>query len=122
MRALSWMWVLDLCGPALPTTDAEALGDPSLTAWCGDHSKPVDLLCAEHDHILGEGVALHALGMVLGRKEWIRSGRRHRRSRADIAQVLATGFHFELFELLPYCNALDMVSVSLPATRTPRSL
>ncbi len=105
MRALSWMWVLDLCGPALPTQTRKLLGTLLLQHGVAI-TQNLSTYFAPNTHILGEGVALHALGMVLGRKEWIDLGEGIV-DRELIAQVLGDGFHFELSSYY-HLYALDM--------------
>jgi hypothetical protein len=94
MRALSWIWVLHFCGPALPDETRKLLGTLLLRHGVAI-SENLSTYFAPNTHILGEGVAMHALGKVLGRRHWVALG-------AGIvdrelrAQVLDDGFHFEL--------------------------
>jgi hypothetical protein len=105
MRALSWIWVLHFCGPALPAETRTLLGTMLLRHGVAI-SQNLSTYFAPNTHILGEGVALHALGMALGRKDWVDLG-------AEIvdrelrAQVLDDGFHFELSSYY-HLYALDM--------------
>jgi hypothetical protein len=105
MRALSWLWVLHFCGSALPSETRELLGTLLLRHGVAI-SENLSTYFAPNTHILGEGVAMHALGMALGRKGWVGLG-------AGIvdrelrAQVLDDGFHFELSSYY-HLYALDM--------------
>jgi hypothetical protein len=105
MRALSWIWVLHYCGAALPAETRARLGTMLLQHGVAI-SQNLSTYFAPNTHILGEGVALHALGMTLGREDWVDLG-------AGIvdrelrAQVLDDGFHFELSSYY-HVYALDM--------------
>ncbi len=105
MRALSWIWVLHFCGNALPAETRTLLGT-MLLQHAVAISQNLSTYFAPNTHILGEGVALHALGMVLGRKDWVDLGAGIM-DRELRAQVLDDGFHFELSSYY-HVYALDM--------------
>ncbi len=104
-RSLSWMWVLQLCGDALSGQTRALLGTGLLQHGVAI-SHNLSTYFAPNTHILGEAVALHALGVVLGREGWVRQGAaivNHELS----AQVEADGFHFERSTYY-HVYALDM--------------
>ncbi len=104
-RALSCMWVLHLCGSALSGATRELLGTGLLQHGVAIRHN-LSTYFAPNTHILGEGVALHALGIVLGRDSWRRQGAAIV-SRQFIAQIEADGFHFERTTYY-HVYALDM--------------
>jgi hypothetical protein len=104
-RALSWMWVLHLAGPALQPSTRTLLGTLLLQHGIAI-SHNLSTYFAPNTHILGEAVALHALGIVLGRPQWRQQGA----SIVDgelLAQVQPDGFHFEQSSYY-HLYALDM--------------
>jgi hypothetical protein len=113
MRALSWIWVLHFCGDTLPK---DMLGTLLLEHGVAI-SQNLSTYFAPNTHILGEAVALHAVGLALGRASWIKRG-------ASIvdrelkAQVLDDGFHFEL-SLYYHLYALDMFTFHAALRENP---
>jgi hypothetical protein len=104
-RALSWMWVLHLCGHALSGTTRELLATGLLQHGAAIRHN-LSTYFAPNTHILGEGVALHALGIVLGRDSWRGQGD-DIVNRQLVEQVEADDFHFERSTYY-HVYALDM--------------
>lgn len=62
-RAMSWMWVLHLAGPALPAPLLERLVTGLYQHGCHlEHN--LSIYFSPNTHLLGEAVALHALGAL----------------------------------------------------------
>jgi hypothetical protein len=68
-RALSWIWLYHLAGKELPAAFLELLYQH------GRHLEPnLSHYFSPNTHLLGEAVALHALGLMFGVKSWERTG------------------------------------------------
>ena len=104
-RALSWMWVLHLCGRALNEQTRKLLATGLLEHGIAIRHN-LSTYFAPNTHILGEAVALHALGVVLGRDNWRKQGAAIV-DRELAAQVESDGFHFERSTYY-HVYALDM--------------
>ena len=97
-RALSWIWLWHLCGQALPPADQAEL----LTALYqhGCHLEyNLSIYFSPNTHVLGEAVALHALGVLF--PSWPRAARWRRIGGDEVdrqvqLQILSDGAHFEL--------------------------
>ena len=108
-RALSWCWVWHLVGPSLPTPLRQSF-------WTALYRHGLHLetnlshYFAPNTHLLGEAVALHALGLLFPEwpesERWRRTG--HRVVDAQLhRQVQADGSHFEHSSYY-HVYALDM--------------
>ncbi|MDQ6679190.1 MAG: heparinase II/III family protein [Acidobacteriota bacterium] len=92
-RALSWLWVDHLAGPRLKP-------DVRRMLWNGlfqhGHFLEANLSTyfSPNTHLLGEGVALHALGLEFPQTQWASLGGRIVAEELD-RQVQADGSHFE---------------------------
>jgi hypothetical protein len=96
-RALSWIWVLHLAGAEMP-------GDLRRRLLTGlyRHGKHLEenlsVYFSPNTHLLGEAVALHAIGALFGQfpeaAKWKQNGARIVEEQLDF-QVLADGAHFE---------------------------
>jgi hypothetical protein len=92
-RSLSWIWIDHLTGPSL---------DPvlRLRLWNSLYQHGVYLECnlstyfSPNTHLLGEGVALHAIGLRLNSKRWIDKGSAIVAAELE-RQVADDGSHFE---------------------------
>jgi hypothetical protein len=104
-RASSWMWVLHLAGSALSTATHRMMGTILLRHGIAI-SHNLSTYFAPNTHVLGEAVALHALGIVLGKPRW-RSLGASIVERELRAQIQADGFHFEQSSYY-HLYALDM--------------
>jgi hypothetical protein len=96
-RALSWLWVDHLAGPALPAGVRDRL-----MAGLYRHGRYLErnlsVYFSPNTHLLGEAVALHALGVTY--PEWPEAGRWRRTGAALVERQLAgqvrpDGSHFE---------------------------
>jgi heparinase II/III-like protein len=100
-RALSWLWLYHLAGENLPPDFPEHLYRH------GCHlAVNLSVYFSPNTHLLGEAVALHALGLMFGVESWERTGaelvdRQMRR------QVQDDGSHFEQSSYY-HLYALDM--------------
>jgi hypothetical protein len=108
-RALSWIWVYRLVG--------DHFSDPfrrrflAALHWHGLHLQAnLSHYFSPNTHLLGEAVALHALGCLFPgfpeAKQWEKTGAAVVRNQLD-HQVFADGCHFEL-SLYYHVYALDM--------------
>lgn len=115
-RSLSWIWVLHLAGPQLSSATRKLLAN---LLW--QHGRVIEhnlsTYFAPNTHILGEGVALHALGIVLGREKLRRKGAAIV-DRELARQVGPDGFHFELSSYY-HVYALDMLLFHYLLARRP---
>ena len=101
LRALSWVWVYHLAGSRLPDGFLEWL------YWHGCHLEAnLSRYFSPNTHLLGEAVALHALGRMFGVKEWEHTGAAVVDQQAE-RQVRADGSHFEQSSYY-HVYALDM--------------
>jgi hypothetical protein len=100
-RALSWIWLYHLAGSRLPKKFLDRL------YWHGCHLE-VNLshYFSPNTHLLGEAVALHALGRLFGMNNWERTGARVVDRQMDL-QVHDDGSHFEQSSYY-HVYALDM--------------
>jgi len=96
-RSLSWMWVYHLAGNDMPPACRRSL----LTGLYqhGEHlATNLSYYFSPNTHLLGEGVALHAIGRMLAATrrglQWIETGRRVVQQEWRL-QVRADGSHFE---------------------------
>jgi hypothetical protein len=92
-RALSWIWVYHLVGARIP----RALRPRFLNSLYqhGFHLEyNLSYYFSRNTHLLGEAVALHALGVLFGHDRWKRTGAQVVRAELDF-QVLEDGAHFE---------------------------
>jgi len=105
-RALSWLWALHLCGPEL--------AEPEILTSLGQHALFIEnnlsIYFSPNTHLLGEAVALYALGAALREN---RRAARWRRLADDLVwrqlerQVRSDGAHFEQSSWY-HLYALDM--------------
>lgn len=108
-RALSWIWVYRLIGDCFSAGFHRRFLDA--LNWHGLHLEAnLSYYFSPNTHLLGEAVALHALGCLFPRfpkaKQWQETGARVVRNELD-RQVFADGCHFEL-SLYYHVYALDM--------------
>ncbi len=108
-RAISWIWVFHWTGHTMTPGFRSRLLEELYRH--GLHLEfNLSVYFSPNTHLLGEAVALHALGVLFPgwprSSGWRRLGRKHILEQMD-RQVLADGFHFELS---PYYHlyALDM--------------
>lgn len=100
-RALSWIWVYHLVGNRLPGAFLKQL------YWHGCHLEAnLSHYFSPNTHLLGEAVALHALGLVFGNRNWERRGARVVDQQMEV-QVRDDGSHFEQSSYY-HLYALDM--------------
>lgn len=96
-RALSWLWVYHLAGERMETDFRRRF-----LAWLYRHALYLEhnlsVYFSPNTHLLGEAVALHALGVLFpafpGARRWERLGGRVVREQMD-RQVREDGSHFE---------------------------
>ena len=108
-RALSWIWVYHLVGDRLPKPFRHRLLEGLYHH--GLHLEAnLSYYFSPNTHLLGEAVALHALGRLFPQfpraGRWEQTGARVVRNELD-RQVLADGFHFEQSTYY-HVYALDM--------------
>jgi hypothetical protein len=119
-RALSWIWVFHLAGDAISETFRRRLLD-SLYLHGRHISGNLSVYFSPNTHLLGEAVALHAIGALF--PEFPRA-RRWRREGGDMvraqmrAQVQADGSHFEHSSYY-HVYALDMLMFSAALEQMP---
>jgi hypothetical protein len=104
-RSLSWLWVLHIAGEAL-SESTRSLLSTSLYQHGVAIRHNLSTYFAPNTHILGEGVALHVIGIALGISRWEEQGAHIVREQVT-KQVLPDGFHFELSSYY-HLYALDM--------------
>lgn len=97
-RALSWIWIWHLCGPALPAAVQAELLTGLYRHGCHLEYN-LSVYFSPNTHVLGEAIALHALGALF--PSWPRAERWRRiggeeTSRQVNLQILPDGAHFEL--------------------------
>ncbi len=92
-RALSWAWLWRLAGAEMPPALASRFADELYR-----HGRFLELnlsvYFSPNTHLLGEAVALHALGLMFHEERWRRSGGHHVETGME-RQVRADGSHFE---------------------------
>ena len=92
-RALSWAWLWSLAGAEMPPALARRFADELYR-----HGRFLELnlsvYFSPNTHLLGEAVALHALGLMFHEERWGRSGGTHVETAME-RQVRADGSHFE---------------------------
>ena len=96
-RALSWMWVWRLCGHAMPDELRGPFLDSLYRHGCYlEHN--LSVYFSPNTHLLGEAVAVHALGTAFPEfdpeRRWRDLGRRITREQICV-QVREDGSHFE---------------------------
>jgi hypothetical protein len=120
LRALSWIWVFHLAGEAMSPSFRRRLLD-SLYVHGRHISGNLSVYFSPNTHLLGEAVALHAIGVLF--PEFPRA-RRWRREGGDMvraqmrAQVRADGSHFEHSSYY-HVYALDMLMFSAAIEQMP---
>ena len=104
-RAISWLWIYHLAG--------DQFADPFRHRFLqslyhhGLHlAANLSFYFSPNTHLLGEAVALHALGRLFTRRDWEQTGARVVRRELD-RQVRADGSHFEQSTYY-HLYALDM--------------
>jgi hypothetical protein len=119
-RALSWIWVFHLAGDAISETFRRRLLD-SLYVHGRHISGNLSVYFSPNTHLMGEAVALHAIGVLF--QEFPRA-RRWRREGGDMvraqmrAQVQSDGSHFEHSSYY-HVYALDMLMFSAVIEQMP---
>jgi hypothetical protein len=112
-RALSWIWVYHIAGAQLGQPVRARLLD-SLYAHGRHLEGNLSVYFSPNTHLLGEAVALHAIGTLFPdyprAKRWRREGGAMVRAQMD-AQVRADGSHFEQSTYY-HVYALDMLKFS----------
>lgn len=104
-RALSWLAVLSLLGDRLPAADRDALhGDLYSHGRYLEHN--LSVYFSPNTHLLGESLALAALGRVLGVQRWRDVGDNILRAQRAV-QVRSDGGYFEQSTYY-HVYALDM--------------
>jgi hypothetical protein len=92
-RALSWTWLWSLSGKEMPPPLARRFTDEFYR-----HGRFLELnlsvYFSPNTHLLGEAVALYALGLMFGEKGWCASGAQWTEDAMD-RQVREDGSHFE---------------------------
>jgi hypothetical protein len=104
-RALSWIWIHHLCGHEMPG----GLRARFLTALFqhGCHLETnLSFYFSRNTHLLGEALALHALGLLFRMERWVNTGNETMVGELG-RQVLPDGAYFELSSYY-HVYALDM--------------
>jgi hypothetical protein len=119
-RALSWIWVFHIAGEQMGTqTRARLLG--SLYAHGRHLEGNLSVYFSPNTHLLGEAVALHAIGTLIPdyprSQRWRHEGGAMVRAQMD-AQVRADGSHFEQSTYY-HVYALDMLNFSALLEQMP---
>jgi hypothetical protein len=108
-RALSWIWIFHLAGTELAATTRRALLEGLFRHGCHLEYN-LSRYFSPNTHLLGEAVALHALGALFpqfpGAERWRRLGDRIVAAEAG-RQIRADGSHFEQSTYY-HVYALDM--------------
>jgi hypothetical protein len=108
-RAVSWIWILHLVGPALPRSIRQKL-EQSLHLHGLHLQNNLSFYFSPNTHLLGEAVALHAIGRCLPHlprsNEWTELGRNVVEDQMR-EQVHDDGSHFE-HSTYYHVYALDM--------------
>jgi hypothetical protein len=119
-RALSWIWVFHLAGDAMSDGFRRRLLD-SLYVHGRHISGNLSVYFSPNTHLLGEAVALHAIGVLF---PGFPRARRWRREGGDMvraqmrAQIQADGSHFEHSSYY-HVYALDMLMFSAAIEQMP---
>ncbi len=100
-RALSWMWVYHLTGGEAPAGFLTELYRHGLHL-----ERNLSVYFSPNTHLLGEAVALHALGLMFSNRRWAAAGGRIVRQEME-RQVRGDGSHFEQSSYY-HVYALDM--------------
>jgi hypothetical protein len=112
-RALSWIWIFHIAGDGLSDKTRRRLLD-SLYVHGRHIAGNLSVYFSPNTHLLGEAVAVHALGVLFpafpGAKKWKRAGGDMVRAQMQ-AQVQADGSHFE-HSTYYHVYALDMLMFS----------
>jgi hypothetical protein len=116
-RSLSWMWVDHLVGSSLP-----GAGRARLIEGLYQHARHLEanlsVYFSPNTHLLGEAVALHALGMMFRADRWEQLGARIV-GEEMLHQVRADGSHFEQSSYY-HVYALDMLLFHAILARPPK--
>ena len=109
LRALSWMWVYQLAGPKHPSDFRTKWLQELYRHGCFIENN-LSVYFSPNTHLLGEALALHALGLFFAplprAAEWERLGARVMRDQME-RQVSPDGSHFEQSTYY-HAYALDM--------------
>lgn len=92
-RALSWLWVDHLAGPQLSRATQDLLREGMFQHGHFLHAN-LSTYFSPNTHLLGEGVALHALGLKFPKTGWEQQGNRILAEERD-RQIQTDGSHFE---------------------------
>lgn len=122
-RALSWIWLWHLCAGALPPAARSLLLTGLYQHGCHLEYN-LSVYFSPNTHVLGEAIALHALGALF--PDWPRAARWRRVGAAETArqtalQILPSGAHFELSSYY-HLYALDFLlfhSLLCPSASPP---
>lgn len=119
-RALSWIWMFHVAGDGLSERTRRRLLDSLYAHGCHIEGN-LSVYFSPNTHLMGEAVALHALGVLF--PDFPRSRRWRRTGRALVeeqmrAQVQADGSHFEhstyyhvyAFDMLMFAATIDEMS------------
>ncbi len=104
-RSLSWIWVYHFVGPELPSGFRAAWLD-RLHQHGSFIANNLSHYFSPNTHLLGEALALHALGLLFANGRWQRTGDRIMRREME-RQVHADGSHVEQSSYY-HVYALDM--------------
>ncbi len=115
-RALSWIWVLNLAGGELERGFAERLV-AELYRHGAYLERNLSVYFSPNTHLLGEAVALHALGKLFAKRRWVERGGRLVLEQMK-RQVRPDGSHFEQSSYY-HGYALDMFRFHAALERTP---
>jgi heparinase II/III-like protein len=117
-RALSWMWVYHLAGASLEAgIQDRLLTELSRHGLHLEHN--LSIYFSPNTHLLGEAVALHALGVLFNIDRWRRVGASIVEQQMD-RQVRADGAHFEQSSYY-HIYALDLFQFHAVLSSTPDS-
>ena len=115
-RAQSWIWVLHLVGDRLDESFARRLRTALYQHGCFIENN-LSVYFSPNTHLLGEAVALHALGRVFSQPRWEKSGARWVENELH-RQVQADGSHFEQSSYY-HVYALDMFLFHMVLAESP---
>lgn len=114
-RALSWIWVLHLVGEKLEPTIARRVRVALHQHGCFIENN-LSIYFSPNTHLLGEAVALHALGRVFSHSYWENAGARQVENEIQ-RQLHPDGSHFEQSSYY-HVYALDMLIFHFIIART----